>query len=395
MIGVVGGGVGGSAAALALRQLGLEVVVWEASDLGRARVGETLPPDARTVLGALGVGDSFDREAHAACHGSASCWADPSLGFNDHFVHAVGQGWHLDRARFDRWLSEQAEQAGAEVRRGARVRGVTRSGGGWRVHLDGDECAVDAIIDATGSRSAIGRSLGSTRLFHDRLVYLAVEVPAPDGAPISGQTLLEATELGWWYAAQLPSGTWTIAVATDPDLVKTHALHTAAGWRAALARTLHLRHRVPVVDGQFPVAWTATSSLLGPPAGPGWIAVGDAAMSWDPICARGIYKALHDGLRAGQTLRRHLDGDPDAIGEHARYGILAFRGYLEQRAALYDQVRRWPASTFWTRRQARRNLRAPRTREAGLTLVSSTSSSTAAPSGPSSTNSPPRTAGPS
>jgi hypothetical protein len=84
--------------------------------------------------------------------------------------------------------------------------------------------------------------------------------------------------------------------------------------------------------------------------------VGDAAAAYDPICARGIHKALEDSLRAAAAARATLAGDGAAIGTFARSGILSFRAYLEQRAWLYARETRWPEAPFWKRRLARRNL---------------------------------------
>jgi len=87
------------------------------------------------------------------------------------------------------------------------------------------------------------------------------------------------------------------------------------------------------------------------------LAVGDAAAALDPICARGIYKALDDGLRAATAIRGALAGDEGAIPAFARHTVIAFRGYLEQRAWLYAQEARWPESPFWQQRRLRRNLK--------------------------------------
>lgn len=364
-VGIVGGGVAGCAAAIALCRAGVDdVLILEGGAADRPRVGETIPPDARRLLGLLGVGADLEPEVYCPCHGSASSWGADELGYNDHFVHPLGVGWHLDRARFDAWLAREADRAGARWRRDARLVGLTRQDGGFLLELEGaggPGLRVDLLIDASGAGAAVGRRLGSRSLDHDRLIYLSQEIAPDPGVAPSSQTWLEATAEGWWYAAQLPSGRWTVAVATDPDRVRERDLHRATGWWAALRETRHLHARLgrPAAGALDPQAWVARSSLLGPPAGAGWLAVGDAAATWDPICARGIYKALEDGQRAAEAVRDTLAGDPEAIGRYARHTILSFRTYLEQRAWLYARETRWPDAPFWSRRNARRNLVGP------------------------------------
>lgn len=352
---VAGGGVAGCAAAIALRRRGwTEVTILDPGPAAGPRVGETLPPDARALLGELGLGAAFDAQGHAPCYGNTSCWGSAERGFNDHFTHPAGHGWHLDRARFDAWLADEAARAGVTVARGARVVDARRAGTLWEVEgSDGQRRTADWLVDATGALSSVGRRQGARRLDHDRLVYLACTLVEATGR--SGQTWLEATQDGWWYAARLPSGDWTAAFATDPEAAR--GFTQVEAWSAALRGTLHLGPRLgdlPIREAA-PQVWVAPSALLGPPAGPGWLAVGDAAASWDPICARGITKALGDGLRAARAI------DGDGVAGYATETILSFRTYLQERARLYASEPRWADAPFWRRRRERRALGAPST----------------------------------
>ncbi len=355
----------GCATARALCRAGLgRVVVVEAHDPPRSRPvgGETLPPDALQLLRLLGLADAFLAEAHLASPGSAACWGSPALGRNDHFLHPLGRGWHLDRPRFDRWMAAAARSAGARWiggHRVATVRGGPSRNTHWEVTLDdGRTLRARAVVDATGPRAAVARQLGALRLAHDQLVYLAATLP-PLAAP-PGQTLLEARPEGWWFAAGLPGGRWTVALATDADRVRALAAQSAAGWWRLLQATTHLAPRLapgPAPDAA-PTAEMAPSALTAPPGGPGWLAVGDAAASHDPLSSRGITSALQDGLRAAEAL---ATGTEAAIADHVRTSVLAYRAYLAQRAQLYDQERRWADAPFWARRRARRGLRRPDT----------------------------------
>ena len=58
---------------------------------------------------------------------------------------------------------------------------------------------------------------------------------------------------------------------------------------------------------------TAESALLSPIAGEGWLAVGDAAASFDPLSSHGIGAALWSGELAAVVLRRFLNGDAAAL----------------------------------------------------------------------------------
>src|SRR5262249_27626456 len=122
------------------------------------RFGETLPPDAKPLLHRLGVWEAVHKDAHLPSPGITSVWGSEEPYENDYIFNPYGNGWHLDRTRFDRTLMDVAEQAGAEVFRGAHVLACTRTEEAqWSVTFEdaGGQRAIDAAfaIEATG-RSA-------------------------------------------------------------------------------------------------------------------------------------------------------------------------------------------------------------------------------------------------
>ena len=95
----------------------------------------------------------------------------------------------------------------------------------------------------------------------------------------------------------------------------------------------------------------AHGAWLDRPSGAGWIAIGDAALSFDPLAAQGLFNALYTGLAAAEACDRTLEGDPDAFleidDEHANIAQ-TYRAHL---AAWYAIETRWPDSLFWMRRR--------------------------------------------
>jgi flavin-dependent dehydrogenase len=90
---------------------------------------------------------------------------------------------------------------------------------------------------------------------------------------------------------------------------------------------------------------------LDRPAGPHWLAAGDAASSFDPLSGQGIHKALSNGLAAADAIRACLDGDGTATERYADGIRQSFDTFLAQRQAFYTQERRWPEATFWACRR--------------------------------------------
>ena len=62
----------------------------------------------------------------------------------------------------------------------------------------------------------------------------------------------------------------------------------------------------------------AHSSWIEAASGPGWLAVGDAALACDPLSSQGLFNALYSALMAANALRRALAGDTDALTDYQR-----------------------------------------------------------------------------
>src|SRR6185369_17631905 len=96
----------------------------------------------------------------------------------------------------------------------------------------------------------------------------------------------------------------------------------------------------------------AASGRLNVFSGDDWLAVGDAALSFDPLSSQGIFNAVYTGMKAGHALHAALAGDE---GEIRRYGLqleAIHRAYRRNLAAFYAHETRWPHHAFWRRRQA-------------------------------------------
>jgi flavin-dependent dehydrogenase len=351
---VLGGGPAGIAAAIALSRAGLRAVVIEESDYGAFRIGETVPPDLRSVLRELGAWESFARDGHLPSSGNGSAWGSAGLEVRDAFLDPRGHGWHLDRARFDATLAAEAQRAGAEVKTRTRLIQGDRQGDAWSLFLKGpsgtSRLAADWIVDASGRGAAFARRHGARRLHRDRLVACFAVFAWPDrGAPADLHTLIEAAEDGWWYTARLPGDRAVVSWMSDGDLVRRDGLHRRDPWIERLGRTRHVRELLRGAALRSDVAVRAAAShCLDRAAGDGWIAVGDAACAFDPLSSAGIVTGLRSGLEAARAVAG------SALAEYDARVQRRFAAYLDGRREQYALEARWPESAFWQRRQHRR-----------------------------------------
>lgn len=357
---VAGGGPAGSAAALTLRRhdARLAVAVVEATEYGSVRAGEGLPPHARDVLVQLGVWDSFARGPHREVHGTAAAWGRAAPVDRDYVFGSRGPGWSLDRPAFDAALAEAAERAGATVLRGRRVEDVSApepgAGGRWRVDVAGGPAlSARLFIDATGSAARFARARGARSLDSDRLVAF---VAVFDGVrPADPRVLVEAFRDGWWYTAGLPDHARVVACMTDADLARSLRLGDRGRWLESLRQTSFVAGAVAAGVPRGPLAVRPMHTRrLDRAAGPGWIAVGDAASSFDPLSSQGILKALRSGTFGAFAAADLLAGNrPRALERYDAFVAAEFAAYERARARYYSGETRWPQSEFWRRRAER------------------------------------------
>ncbi len=341
-VAVIGGGPAGAATALRLARRGKRVALYEASGYAEARMGETLPPTVNTLLRDLGIDEGLTRLGSLPSFQTAAAWGGDEVEARSFLFDPHGNGWHVDRAGFDRMLAEAAVNAGATPVR-SRVRRVVRAPGGFLVDA-AEPVLATAVVDATGRAARVSRALGARRDRFDRLVCVSrVMTTGTDEPPVD--TFLEAVENGWWYSSPLPGNHRLVGIFTDPPIAVRAGLGTPDGWTAALAATCHLWHLTAARPAAPLRVVSAAGHWLRPCAGPGWLAVGDAALAMDPMSAAGVTSALRTAEAAADTL---VDGYPDHYAELV--GSLAAR-YRRMHAAAYARETRFPAAAFW---QARR-----------------------------------------
>lgn len=358
-IAIIGGGPAGAATALALLNQGN----WRVGILERCtqpvfRLGESVPPSIQSLLARLGMFDAFSAAGHLPSLGNCSAWGDNILGFNDFWTSMGGRGWHLDRAQFDASLLQAATERGATVIRGVQVVGCHRTPDSqWTLNLNDAEghlnqVTASFVVDASGPQSVFARWQGANIIRMDSLLGLAAVFPLEQtGANITGYTLVEAAELGWWYAARLPEDRVIVTLMSDRDLVQQHRLSRPDTWIATLRQTHHVQKLIP--GTAHPVKLKiqpAYSQYLDRISGEGWLAVGDAACKLDPLSSAGIQKALQSAVKAADAIAQFQSGQGNALVSYHLRTQHQFELYLEDRRKYYTQETRWAGAPFWQRR---------------------------------------------
>lgn len=317
-IAVVGGGIGGLAAAAFLHQAGLSCVVYEqASQLREVGAGLVVAPNAGRLLRRLGVLDVLRQTAVRLETGwEFRRWADGAILSAEDLSSRCERlyGEHTYTAHRADLLDalSRAVPAGT-VRLGRRVTGVSVSGPAATLRFaDSDSAEFDVVIGADGIHSVIRAALTDpVPPAHVGLAAFRALVPARD-APAFARRPAQVLWLGPGHhlvhypvragelinvvamapAAGVTTESWT-ATATIEEL-----LAEFAGWDPRLIRLIQAAGtpgRWALLDRQPLRQWSYGPVTL----------LGDAAHPMLPFFAQGAAQAIEDAA----ALARRLAGD--------------------------------------------------------------------------------------
>jgi len=247
----------------------------------------------------------------------------------------------LDRARFDKYLAEEAMRSGAEIRTGVTVEGIEERRDGVLIeNFDGsfnsNNIKGRILVDAEGLASRLASRLGLTRLEDKRPIpafQYELEAKLEDEDLV--HVYLGKKVAPGFFAWIIPSGSETIriglACSSGNALRRLEAfIKEVLGFRNARVRALK-KASWPVVTGG-PIGRTYASRIL---------LVGDVAGQVKPTTGGGIVTGGFCGMMAGRVAAEALS--------HRDRGLSI--GYLRRYQTLWKA--RW-GRELWLQRILRR-----------------------------------------
>jgi FAD-dependent halogenase len=366
---VVGGGPAGAAAARHLAGLGRSVLLLTRPR--RVRLGESLPPSSRRILGALGLLSQVEEAGFLETTGNTVWWGARAA---DRQVFADGTGWQVDRSRLDELLLEGARSAGVQVREGGTVSQVrlpdgeawTEGGGGALGEVTYREAGGQSfrargrfILDASGRAGVLASTLGLRETTGvPRLTALVGLWSLPEAGHLSDpdHTWVESHDAGWVWSIPVEGGLRYVTAMVDPEAeARGTAENLKARYGRHLAGAAHLRRHL---EGgrMLGSPWACGATPYGTQAfrGPGFLLVGDAGVFLDPLTSYGVKKALASGWLAAVTVHTAL------LDRSRRELALAFYEEREREVALrfhrqtrsfYREAAQAHRHPFWARRE--------------------------------------------
>jgi flavin-dependent dehydrogenase len=332
---VLGAGPAGSALANDLARAGFHVLLADRKAFPRHKpCGEFLSPQCAPYLEALGLPSIGTLGVHLVGGMRLFGYGARALG---RFRQLAGRpatdraGFGIRRERFDHWLLQAAQRAGATFLERHECRTLLRDNDGsvtgallrdpsGALH----ECTARWVVGADGVHSVVARELGVQRreAWLDQFALVAhFEGVSP--LPTAEVHLLPG---GFFAATTVDENLFSVNLVLPRKVLQTR---TSRDWDAFVASWFPLApgigerlsgaRRLLPWRGTGPLAWSTTAQTFRRAA-----LVGDAAGYVDPLTGEGIYYALFGARTLGEALRQ-------ALHEPAR-SRAALAAYARERA---------------------------------------------------------------
>lgn len=301
---IIGGGPGGTAAAITCAQAGRRVTLIEQADFPRVAPGETLHPGIEPLLQRLGVWEAVLAAGFLRHTGHWVQWDGPPH-FAAFGADASGswQGFQAWRARFDELLLQRALAVGCTVVQPCRaLRPLVEAARVVGLQTTCGEFTARFVIDAGGRSHWLARQLSLPIQHYSRRLFARYGYVTGTGQSRYEAPCLTLDEEGW---------TWTAQV--QPTIYQWTRMLFASRVPAAAWVPAEFQHLSPLSPSQgADVTWRKVEPL----AGPGYFLIGDAAAVLDPTASHGVLRAIMSGMMAGHSISQ-LETSAPATARHA------------------------------------------------------------------------------
>jgi flavin-dependent dehydrogenase len=352
---IIGGGPAGLFTALVLKQMKHEVLVLEAGTYTKQRAGEHLGAEARSLMKSLNIPGQIIENNSIRCTSIAGAWGQKELLSRSSIFNPYGEGLILSRPEFDYALATYCKRLNIYLETNCRVRTLKQTDVFWEIDTKNQQFKANFVVDASGRNSKFSKAFGTSKITHDDLIGISrVLKPKQNQQLTESELLIESAPNGWWYSVQLPSGAVAATFMTSASLFSASGQNQEIFWMNQLCKGKHTSKKIAgyVTSGKT-FTQSAKTQILQKITGKRWLAVGDAAMSYDPLSSAGILKGIRMGISAATKINDWTNGNADGLDEYEQSCRKTFAEYLIKKEAYYALEKRFNDCPFWYSRNIR------------------------------------------
>ncbi len=366
---VVGGGPAGSTAALCLRRLGHEVIVYERFKFPRHRIGESLLPGTCAILTRLGVFDRIEAAKFPIKRAATFIWGGDRPPWSFTFSTPKTAPWVFDhayqvtRAEYDQILLNAAAERGAQVHEATEVTDIDLGANGgpvtvaWKNGSGEGRVEADWLIDASGARGMVNQKLNLRRFdeyYKNMAVYSYFKGGKRYKGDLEGNIFSVTWKEGWMWIIPLKDDVYSVGIVTGIESnAKIREMGAEAFYHEAIKScplAMEILGTAKQCDEMRIVReWAYESKQLS--AGRAFLC-GDSGCFIDPLFSQGVHLATYSASLAAAAidhLGKHPEDDAQVRAWYDRSYRDAYLRYHKFVAGFYA-CNEEPNSKFWSSR---------------------------------------------
>jgi geranylgeranyl reductase family protein len=217
--------------------------------------------------------------------------------------------WMVRRDIFDRFLIQQAQKQGAELRDNTEVTGIEFKGSHWQVNTASGPIEGKYLIAADGAKGPMAKWLGFKE--RKRLIGGALEAEAITQIENGHMAHFEFGMVKNGYIWNFPKADgYSIGIGTfrggEPQNLREIVTEYSKIFGVDFKSIKQVGHPLCLWDGD--------QTLHTQQA----ILAGEAACVVDPFTAEGIRPSMFSGLKASEAIDKALSGDMNALAEYTQ-----------------------------------------------------------------------------
>lgn len=334
-VAIAGGGPAGSVAALCLRKLGREVVLFEKEKFPRYHIGESLLPGTLAILTRLGMLDRIKAANFTKKPAATFIWTNrPPWTFTFStpktawwvFDHA----YQVNRPEYDKILLDAALERGALVKECHEVADIEPRSNGDSVKVawknTEEQGVIDAafVIDASGAAGVVAQKLKLRewdQYYRNMALWSYFKGGKRFKGDLEGNIFSVAFEDGWIWIIPLKDDVYSVGVVTGVEnnsqireIGPEQFYHEHLAMCPLAMEIVGSAERCDKVHVLRDWSYEATTLSTGKV-----FLCGDSACFIDPLFSQGVHLATYSAMLAAAAIDHLYDHLADTTEVHAWY----------------------------------------------------------------------------
>tara|TARA_B100000809_G_scaffold110161_1_gene108694 strand:- start:340 stop:1392 length:1053 start_codon:yes stop_codon:yes gene_type:complete len=336
---IIGSGISGLILSILLKEKKVDHVVLDRVEKRKTlELPETLPPSTLVLLESLNLLELFERSS-SKTFGYHSLWNSDTLTTDNFFSHnPYKYGLKLNKKPL---LNNLGELVADHIIPFNNLIELDRSDENVTVKIESNNAVQTiksrVIVDATGRNRTILKHLGIKSELFDNQLALSCHLPYFKHPQLMHKVYVESFEYGWGIVSSLNEQINGMTLYTKKGSPILPQLKDYRNWKELLSNTKLLKKFLSDDLNRKVVGGDANSSRASQIAGSNWLAVGDAAIAFDPISSHGISNAIYSANAAANAIKSYVTSNSVTSFQHYDDTICKiFNEYLKQKLKLYE-----------------------------------------------------------